>query len=55
MQHDHVLGKIEFDLLTTSQVGGGGGRGVGVGGGGGGYHVAAFVILFNLICNMIMF
>ena len=47
MQHDHVLKKLNFDLLTPS---------------GGGvseqnicYHVAAFVILFNLVCNMAMF
>ena len=48
-QHDHVLKKWNFDLLTPSP------------GSGGGlpakyfYHVAALVILFNLICNMTMF
>ena len=49
MQHDHVLKKLNFDLLTPTP-------GVGV------VcrqnicnHVAAFVILFNLICNMTMF
>ena len=52
MQHDHVLKKLDFDLLTT---------GSGVGGGGGGlgqnicYHIAALVIPFNLICNMTIF
>ena len=37
--------------------GGGGGRGLGVGVCGQNicYHAAAFVILFNLICNMTMF
>ena len=43
MQHDHVLKKLNSD--TIARVGGGGG------GGGGG----AFVIPFNLICNMYMF
>ena len=70
MQHDHVLEKLNFDLLTSFS------RNVCVFGGGGGagkifatmlgvrgcrqnicYHVAAFVILFNLICicNMTLF
>ena len=54
MQHDIVRKKLNYDLLTPSVcvcvcvcvcVGGYGGRGSG-----GKYHVAAFVILFNLIC-----
>ena len=55
MQHDHVLKKLKFDLLTTSPGSGGGG------GGGGGlgakicYHVAAFLIHFDLKCNMTVF
>ena len=51
MQHGYVLKKLNFDIKSPS-----------VGGGGGGgrwqnisYHVAAFVIPFNLICNMTMF
>ena len=49
MQHDHVLKKLNFD---QGQLGGGG-----VVGGGQNicYHVVAFVISFNLICNMTMF
>ena len=57
MQHDHVLKKLNFDDLLTPCQGGGGG-----GGGGLGvcrqnifYHVAAFLIPFNLICNITMF
>ena len=57
MQHDHVLKRLNFDLLIPSP---------GLGGGGGGgvlrakyllpcYHVAACVISFNLICNMTIF
>ena len=53
MQHDdNVLKKLNLDLLTPF---------TGSGGGGGGLqakylsHVAAFVILLNLICNMTMF
>ena len=46
MQHDHVLKKFNFDLLTASPGWGGGEVG--------GYHVSAFVIPFNLICKMIM-
>ena len=54
MQHDHVLKKLNFDLLTPYP---------GEGGGGGGgvcrqnifYHVAAFLIPFNLICNITVF
>ena len=58
MQHEHVLKKLNFDLFApTLRV-----RGPGWGGGGLGmcvqnicFHVAAFVIPFNFICNMIMF
>ena len=46
MQHDNVLKKFKFNLLTP-RVGGGGGNIC--------YHVAAFVIPFKLICNMTMF
>ena len=57
MQHKHVLRKLNFYLLTPSPGSGGVG---GVGGGGSlgqniCYHVAAFVILFNLICSMTVF
>ena len=46
MQHDHVLKKINFDLLTlTLGMGGGGVFGQNMC-----YHVAAFMIPFNLIC-----
>ena len=55
MQHDHVLKKLNFDLLAPRV-------GVGVRGGGVGsagklfyYHVAAFMIPFNLICTVTMF
>ena len=55
MQHEHVLKQSNIDPLTP--------RFMKFGAGGGGrvcgqniyYHVAAFVILFNLICNMIMY
>ena len=61
MQHDHVLKKLNFDLLTRSGasvcvcVGGGGG-----GGGGSADKIFAtmllhFVIPFNLKCYMTMF
>ena len=55
MQYDHVLKKLNFNLLA-SRVGGGGG----VGGSVGiifatMLHVAAPVIPFNSICNMTMF
>ena len=46
MQHDHVLKKLNFDLLTQSV------RLWGVYGQNICYHVAAFVTLFNLICTM---
>ena len=52
MQQDHVLNKLNFDLLTPRD----GWRG------GGGvcrqnicHHFAALVICLNLICNMVMF
>ena len=61
MQKDHVLKKMNFDLPTPSPgsefffffffFGGGGG----VCGQRICYHVAAFVILFNLISNVAMF
>ena len=52
MQHNHVLKKVEFwpiDPITRVEEGGGFYRQNVC------YHVAAFVILFYLICNMIMF
>ena len=53
MQYDHVLKKLNFNLLTPKVVCGGGGS-VGII-----FatmlHVAAPVITFNLICNMTMF
>ena len=55
MQHDHVLKKLTFDLLTPST------RSE-LGGGGGGVAVKIFasmllhfVIPFNLICSLAMF
>ena len=51
MQHDHVLKELNFDLWNVSE---GGGRG-GVCGQIARYRVAAFVIPFNLICNMTLF
>ena len=49
MQHDHVLKKFNFELLTHPQwQGGGGGQNIC-------FYVAAYVIIFNLICNMTMF
>ena len=48
MQHLQVLKKLNFDLLTPSP-------GIGVGGQNIRYHVAAFVIPFNLICKMTLF
>ena len=44
MQQDHVLKKLNFDLLTPSGPVGGGGGGLGACN-----LVAAFVSLFNLI------
>ena len=60
MQHDHILKKLNFDLLTPSQGSGGGGREWkgGVGGSAGkifGTMLHYFVILFNMTCNMTMF
>ena len=53
LQNGHVLKKLNFALLTSFP------RGHGRRGAGYGQniscHVAAFVILFNLICNMTMF
>ena len=57
MQHEHVLKKLNFDLLTRS----GASVCVCVGGGGGSADklfatmLLHFVIPFNLICNMTMF
>ena len=55
MQHDHVLKKLNFDLLTRS----GASVCVCVCGGGSANKIFAtmllhFVIPFNLICNMIL-
>ena len=50
MQHDHILKKMYFDLLTPPQ-----GSKVGVLGQNFCSHVAAFIIPFNLICNMTIF
>ena len=51
MQYEHVLKKLNFDLLTLMMCVCGGG-----GGGGCGQNIcsriAAFVITLNLICNM---
>ena len=47
MQHDHVLKKLNFDLLALSP-----GSGMGVCGQNICNHVAAFLILSNLICSM---
>ena len=52
MEHDHVLKKLNFDLLYPTQGQGGGGRG--------GlqqniyYDVAAFMIPYNLMSNITM-
>ena len=45
MQHDNVLKKLHIVLITPYPESGCGGEGGGLRG----YHVAAFVILFNLI------
>ena len=54
MQYDHVLKKLNFNLLTPRIGGGGGGGSTGII-----FatmlHVAAPVIRFNLICNLTMF
>ena len=54
MQHDHVLKKLNLDLLTSSLGSWGGGGGVSA------CKISAtmllnFVIPFILICNMTMF
>ena len=46
MQHDHVMIKLSFDPIPRVS----GGLRANIC-----HHVAAFVILFNLICNMAMF
>ena len=48
--NDHILKKFETDLLTPPA--GSGIEGVGVCVQNNCYHVPAFVIPFNLICNM---
>ena len=45
MQRDYDLKKLNFDLLTPGSGGGSAGKNIC-------YHVAAFVIPFNLICNI---
>ena len=52
MQHDHVLKKLNFDLLTPKVGGEVGGLRQKIS-----YHVAAFVIPFYSItvCNMTIF
>ena len=52
MQYDHVLKKMNFNLLTPRRGGGGGSVGIIFATM---LHVAAPVILFHLICNMTMF
>ena len=47
MQYDHVLKKLNFNLVTPRVRGGGGGSA--------GIIFAASVIPFNLVCNMTMF
>ena len=53
IQHDHVLKKLNLDLLTPSQ-GQGGGRGVVGLWANICYNVAAFLIPLNLICIITM-
>ena len=50
--YDHVLKKLNFDLLTPPP---GLGEGEGVCGQNICYHVDVFMIPFNLICNMTLF
>ena len=53
IQHEYVLKKLNFYLLTQSLRSRGAGKGVcsqNIC-----YHAAALVIPFNLICNMTMF
>ena len=52
MQYDHVLKKLNFNLLTPRVGGGGGSAGIIFATM---LHVVAPVIPFNLICNMTMF
>ena len=47
MQHDNVLKKFNYNLLTPRALGGLRGNIC--------YHVVAFVIPFKLMCNMTMF
>ena len=56
MQHDHVLRKFKFDLLTPSPgLGMGGGEGMGSAGKLFATMLLALVIPFNLMCNMTIF
>ena len=48
MQHEYVLKKLNFDLLSHPYGSGGGGIRAK-------YHVAAFEILINLICTVTIF
>ena len=50
MENDPVLIKLNFDPTPRVRDEGGGGHGQNIC-----YHVAAFVIPFNLICTMTMF
>ena len=50
MEHDQDLKKLNFDTLTSSPRSGVGGCGQNIC-----YDATAFVIPFNLICNMTMF
>ena len=50
MKHDHVLKKLNFDLLTPRIRWGRGVLWLNIC-----YQVAAFVVPFNLMCNMTMF
>ena len=54
MQHDIVLKKLNFDLLTAG-VGGGGGDDAEFAGNIFATMLLHFMIPINLICNMIMF
>ena len=51
MQYDHVLKKLNFNLLTPRVGGGGGSAGIIFATM---LHVSALVNPFNLICNMNM-
>ena len=50
MQHDHVLKKLNYDLLTPSTGSGGGVYRQNIW-----YRVTAIVILLNVTCNITMF